>query len=74
MRVVFTVNLDLNRGNQLIERARVGELREVSPQTAVFLIATGWARCESRVRDRRTRAWPRPVRDRRNIFDRRLAS
>lgn len=61
---------DPNVGDQ----CRVGEVHEVSSKLGWLLIAVGWARAASRADDdRRQRAGPRPLGDRRQI-DRRCAT
>ena len=72
MRIVFKRHLNLKVGEEVVERIGVGEIRDVGSEIAVFLVAAGWARHETRMAIRRRQRWPRPVIDRRQ-GDRRMA-
>jgi hypothetical protein len=52
------------------DKSMVGQIYELAPQTAIWMIAAGWARSETRAHERRERDL-RPSFDRRRDGDRR---
>ena len=72
MRIVFKRYLNLKVGEEIVEQIDVGEVRDVASEVAVFVVAAGWARFETRVSIRRSHRWPRPLIDRRRQGERRM--
>jgi len=72
MRIVFKRYLTLKVGEAIVEQIDVGEVRDLDSEVAVFLVAAGWARHETRVSVRRCHQWPRPLIDRRRQRERRM--
>jgi hypothetical protein len=71
MRIVFKRYLNLKVGEEIVEQIDVGEVRDLASEVALFLVAAGWARHETRVSTRRSHRWPRPLIDRRRHGERR---
>jgi hypothetical protein len=72
MRIVFKRHLNLKVGKEIVEQIEVGEVRDVASEVALFIVAAGWARHETRVAVRRHHKWPRPLIDRRRQGERRM--
>jgi hypothetical protein len=69
--------VSIKRPPQVIEddggdNFHVGDVYEVSPNLAIFLIAAGWVRGETRMQPRRQMGNGKLARDRRQLSDRRL--
>jgi hypothetical protein len=71
MRIVFMRHLSLKVGEQVVEQIEGGEVRDVASEVALFLVAAGWARHDTRVSVRRCHRRPRPLIDRRRQEERR---
>jgi hypothetical protein len=74
MRVRFVQHLTLIVGDEIVERVRAGESRDVEPHAGIFLTKVGWAHRDSRVCGRRRQQTLRPIPDRRSGDDRRDSS